>query len=480
MKVLFIATEAVPFAKTGGLADVIGSLPGELRKQGVDARVIMPGYSQIPPELREKMVSLKKVTVNLGWRYQYCELTKLEHEGVPYYFVNNDYYFQRDGLYGFSDEAERFAFFSRAVLQSIPCMDFVPQVLHCHDWHTGPVSIFLRTHYSENPFYREMVTIFSVHNLFYQGLFPREVLGDILDLGGEYFTPDRLEFYGKVSYLKGGLVFSDHITTVSPTYAREIQTAYFGRGLEGLLKQRSESLSGIINGIDKRSFNPATDPHIFVKYRNALGKKQANKLMLQEQLGLAQDEAVPLVAFINRLVEQKGLDLIIHVMDEIMELGIQFVLLGTGEQGYESLLREAAERFPGKLSVNTFFDDTLARRIYAASDFFLIPSLYEPCGIGQLIALRYGSIPVVRETGGLNDTVFPYDEETGKGNGFTFANYNAHDMLYTLERALAVYHDKKAWEILVKKALQENHGWEQPAREYKELYERLVNQQGVK
>ena len=479
MKILFIATEAVPFVKTGGLADVIGSLPGELRKLGIDARVIMPDYGQIPPELKEQMVSLKKVTVNLGWRYQYCELSKLEHNGVPFYFVGNEYYFKREGLYGFSDEAERFAFFSRAVLECLPFLEFVPQLLHCHDWHTGPVCVFLRTQYAKKPYYRDMITLFTIHNLFYQGVFPREVLQDIMELDVEYFTPDYLEFYGKVSYLKGGLNFSDYITTVSPTYAREIQTAYFGRGLEGVLQQRRAQLSGIINGIDQQSFNPATDPNIFVNYRSALSKKQQNKIQLQEQLGLPQDPGIPLVAFINRFVEQKGLDLIIHVLEEMMELNLQLVFLGTGEKHYETILREMADRFPQQLSVNIFFDDTLARRIYAGSDFFLLPALFEPCGIGQLIALRYGTIPVVRETGGLKDTVFPYDEITEEGNGFSFTNYNASDMLYTLKRALDLYKNKNSWEMLVKKALRQNHGWDAPAREYGELYSRLVNQQGV-
>lgn len=479
MKVLFIATEAVPFVKTGGLADVIGSLPGELRKQGIDARVIIPGYGQIPTEYKEQMVPLKKITVNLGWRYQYCELAAFEHNEVPFYFVGNDYYFKRDGLYGFSDEAERFAFFSKAVLQSLPALDFIPQVLHCHDWHTGPVSVFLRTHYDDNPFYREIATLFTVHNLHYQGLFQREVLWDIMELGSEYFTPDKLEFYGKISYLKGGLIYADYITTVSPTYAREIQTSYHGRGLEGVLKQRSGQLKGIINGIDCRTFNPATDPNIFLNYTNSLSKKNENKILLQEQLGLPRDTSIPLISFINRLVEQKGLDLIIHVLKDMLSLGLQLILLGTGEQRYENMLQDMASQYPQQLSVNTYFNEALARRIYAGSDFFLLPALFEPCGIGQLIAMRYGTIPVVRETGGLKDTVFQFDEMTGEGNGFSFANYNAHDMLNTLKKALEIYKDKNSWEILVKNALRERHGWDLPAKEYGKLYRQLVSNRKV-
>ncbi|MEW5921443.1 MAG: glycogen synthase GlgA [Bacillota bacterium] len=479
MKVLFVAAEAFPFAKTGGLADVIGSLPAALRKMGIDARVIMPGYGQILPEYRKKMMRLHKVTVTLGWRYQYCELKMLEHQGVPFYFVENEYYFQRNGLYGFADDAERFAFFCRAVLHSLPGLDFAPRILHCHDWHTGLVSVFLRTHYSTDPFYREILTLFTVHNLLYQGNFSREILKDLLELDDAYFTEFGLEFYGQVSYLKGGLVFSDYLTTVSPTYALEIQTPRCGHGLEGVLQQRSRQLSGIVNGIDCGEYNPATDPHIFVKYRSALSKKKQNKLLLQEQLGLAIEGETPLFAFINRLVQQKGLDLIVQALEELLALGIQMVFLGTGEESYTRFLKEMAERFPKQLSVNTFFDEPLARKIYAGADFFLTPSLFEPCGIGQLIALRYGAIPLVRETGGFKDTVSSYNEMSGIGNGFTFANYNAYDMINAVKKALAVYRDKKAWEAMVAGALREDHGWAGPARQYLDLYKQLAGQQGV-
>ncbi|HAP31518.1 MAG TPA: glycogen synthase GlgA [Firmicutes bacterium] len=479
MKVLFVVAEAVPFAKTGGLADVAGSLPAALRNFGADAGVIMPAYGCIAPEYKMKMKRLCKVTVSMGWRYQYCELKMLEHQGVPYYFIDNEYYFSRNGIYGFYDDAERFAFFSRAVLQSLPCLDAAPQILHCHDWHTGPVSVFLNTHFRQDPFYRDIKTIFSIHNLLYQGNFHREILSDIMELDEEHFTASGIEFYGQVSYLKGGLVFSDYLTTVSPAYALEIQSPHHGYGMEGLLQQRSTQLTGIINGIDQAAYNPATDPHIFVNYRNSLHKKRQNKLMLQEKLGLAVDGAIPLFAFINRLVEQKGLDLIMQALDELLTMRIQMIFLGTGEEHYVRYLTEMAARYPGQLSFNNNFNESLARKIYAGADIFLLPALFEPCGIGQLIAMRYGTIPLVRKTGGLKDTVQDYDETTGVGNGFNFSHYNADDMVIAIRKALSVYRDKRRWEALVGSALREDHGWDIPARQYLELYRQLAGQRGV-
>ncbi len=473
MKVLFVAAEAFPFAKTGGLADVVGSLPAALRRLGVDARVIMPCYGQ-DPHAYANMSRLQKVMVTLSWRYQYCELKRLDYRAVPFYFIENPYYFHRSGLYGFYDDAERFAFFCRAVLQSLSSLDFIPDILHCHDWHTGPVSVFLRSHYAADPLCRKIKTVFSIHNILYQGNFPREILEDLLELDESYFTVSALEFYGQVSFLKGGLVFSDYLTTVSPSYAQEIQQPGYGYGMEGILQQRSAQLRGIVNGIDRTAYNPATDPDIFVNYRSSLSKKQQNKLLLQEQLGLKKDGEVPLCAFINRMVEQKGVDLIVEGLAELLGTGIQLVFLGTGEERYTRFLAEQAGRFPGQLSVNIFFDESLARKIYAGADFFLMPSLFEPCGTGQLIALRYGAIPVVRETGGLKDTIRNYDEAAGTGNGFTFKHYATYDMINTVKRALAVYRNHDAWKTLVCGAMQEDHGWEASAQQYLDLYRQLV------
>ncbi len=475
MKVLMVSSEGVPFAKTGGLADVVGSLPRELRNKGVDARVIMPAYGGVLSRYGYKMRRKGEITVPLGWRRQYCGILELEHDGIPFYFLDNDYYFKREELYGYDDEAERFAFFSRAVLEALPYLDFTPHILHCHDWHASLVPVFLKTHYREKPFYQKMRTVLTIHNLHYRGIFGKETIPDLLGLGYEYFSPEGLEFYGKVSYLKGGLLFSDFLTTVSRTYAQEIQTPYYGEGLDGILRMRNERLEGIINGIDYNYYNPMTDKQIFQPYRTSLVKKTANKLKLQEMLRFPEDEKIPLVAFVNRLVEQKGLDLIARVLEEILSRDAQVVILGTGDQKYELFLQYMAGRYPDKLSVNIMFDDSLARKIYAGSDIFLMPSLFEPCGTAQLIALRYGSIPVVRETGGLKDTVTSYNERTGKGNGFSFTNYNAHDMLYTVNRALDLYGDRKAWTGLIKNAVKKDFSWSRPAAKYGELYKHLLD-----
>jgi starch synthase len=330
MEVLFIASECTPFIKTGGLADVVGSLPSELAKLGVDARVVIPKYKDIPEVLREKTVLKKMISVSLGWRFQHCGIEEMEYEGVTYYFLENDFYFDRGGVYGYGDDAERFAFFCRAVVDVLPYLDFKPRVLHCHDWHTGLVSVYLKDRYYSDPYYQDMRTLFTIHNLHYQGNFPREMLEDVLDLNSGYFDSESLEFFGGVSYLKGGLVYSDFINTVSKTYAEEIQTEYFGEHMEGILNKRKESTVGILNGIDYSQYNPMNDKHVFFPYKSSQLKKNANKLKLQEMFGFEVSEDIPMLAFINRLVEQKGLDLIMHVAEDILNLGFQFVMLGSG------------------------------------------------------------------------------------------------------------------------------------------------------
>lgn len=474
MEVLFVASESAPFIKTGGLADVVGSLPSELRKLGVDARVVIPKYGDIPEVLREGMIFKKRITVSLGWRFQHCGIEQLEYKGITYYFLENEYYYNRSGIYGFDDDAERFAFFCRAVLEALPFLDFKPRIIHCHDWHTGLVSVFLKAHYGKEPFYQDMRTLFTIHNLHYQGNFPVGLLEELLDLGPEYFQMETLEFYGQGSYLKGGLVFSDLLNTVSKTYAEEIQTPYFGVKMDGLLRKRKDDLIGILNGIDYTRYDPMKDPDIFFPYRSSLLKKQANKLKLQEALGLSRGEEIPMLAFVNRLVEQKGLDLIEHVLEEILDLGVQLVMLGTGEEKYERLFGEAASRCPERMAAVFKFDESLARQIYAASDMFLLPSRFEPCGTAQLIALRYGSIPIVRETGGLKDTIIPFDEGSKAGNGFCFSRYNAHDMLFIIKKALKLYKSKMIWMNLVNNAVKSNFSWKNSAQEYCALYRRLL------
>jgi starch synthase len=390
--------------------------------------------------------------------------------------VDNEHYFKRQGLYGYGDDAERFAFFCRAVLEALPHLDFSPQILHCHDWQTGMVSTLLKKQYQREPFYQQMRTVFTIHNLFYQGRFPRHMLEDVFGLGGETFTKDGLEYYGQINAMKAGIVFSDLITTVSHSYAEEIQTPYYGEGLDGLLRSRSGNLHGIVNGIDYEAFNPTSDPYISVTYNaEDVLRKQENKVRLQEALGLQVRSDVPLLAVVSRLVQAKGFDLIACVLEEILNMDVQLVVLGTGEEQYETLFRNAQWRYPGKISVNIQFDEVLAQQIYAASDLFLMPSRFEPCGIGQLIALRYGSLPIVRETGGLRDTVQSYNEYTGEGNGFSFTNYNAHDMLYTIRRAIGFFHDKAVWCDLVKNAMRTDYSWHQSARRYQSLYKKILH-----
>ncbi|GGH22316.1 glycogen synthase GlgA [Paenibacillus segetis] len=478
MKILFAAAEVAPFIKTGGLADVIGALPKALHQAGHDVRIILPKYKEIPAEYKDSLQHLGEVYVPVGWRSQYCGIQFLEYEDIPVYFLDNESYFGRDGVYGHWDDGERFAFLDRAVLEVLPALDFKPDVLHCHDWHTAMIPLLLHEHYRHNEFYQNIRTVFTIHNLLYQGIFPYIVLGDLLGLPDHYFTVGGVEYNGNVSFMKAGLVFADHVTTVSPTYAEEIKNSHYGYGLDGLLRSLGERFSGIVNGIDTKLFNPVSDQQIAVRYRSSLAKKKENKIQLQQELGLVQSEDTPLVAMVTRLVEPKGLDLVTRILDEWLHFDdVQFVILGTGDRAYEDWFREAAYRHPEKLSVQIKFNDGLSRRIYAGSDLFLMPSQFEPCGISQLLALRYGSIPVVRETGGLNDTVHSYNEFSGEGNGFTFRNYNAHDLLHTLRRGISFYRDQEQWKKIVSNAFAGDYSWDVSAGKYTEIYEQVSRQE---
>jgi starch synthase len=455
------------------LADVIGSLPRALKEQNVDVRVILPKYEDIPENIRGEMKRVAEFRVYVGWRNQYCGLEEFTQDGIHYYFIDNEFYFKRKGIYGYGDDAERFVFFSRAVCEALSYMDFVPDIIHCHDWQSGLVPFILKAHYGHLPQYRSIKTVFTIHNLKYQGHFSRELLQDLLGVGDDYFSTDGLEFYGGGSCMKGALLYADLITTVSKTYAEEIQTPYFGENLDGVLRARNGDLYGIVNGIDNEVYDPMKDPNVSVKFRNALSKKRQNKTLLQEELGLPVGADIPLIGVVSRLVEQKGIDLITRVLDELLQMDIQFVLLGAGEWKYEQSFKDAATRYPDKLSVNIKFEEGLASKIYAASDMFLMPSQFEPCGLGQLIALRYRSVPIVRETGGLKDTVIPYNEFSGEGTGFGFSNYNAHEMLFTVERALEFYHDTEVWMRIVNNIAKTDFGWGQAAKQYKQLYQQL-------
>ena len=467
MKVLYVASEAVPFAKTGGLADVAGSLPKALKAEGVDVRVIMPKFGKIPEKFRNAMEHVYDGEIPVSWRSKYVGLDKIEHDGVTYYFVDNEEYFRREGFYGYGDDAERFSFFCRAVLNLLPAMDFWPDVIHTNDWHSGLVNVLLKLEHQGDERYEKIRTLYTIHNLKYQGIFPKDVMSDVLGLDWKYFNNGDLEFYDAVNFMKGGLIYADYISTVSKTYAKEIQYEYFGEHLDGLLRSRQDTLFGIVNGIDYDVYNPSTDKNLYEGYDvKTLDRKADNKVLLQKDLGLPISRRTPMVAMVTRLVAAKGLDLVVRMMDEILQHeDIQFVLLGTGDKEYEDWFKGLAWRFPKKVSANIYFSNQLAQRIYAASDIFLMPSNYEPCGIGQLIALRYG---------GLKDTIIPYDKYTKQGNGFRFADYNAHEMMYALKRALSAYENYEEWKQIVENAMNSDYSWKESAREYKALYEKLT------
>ena len=480
LKVLYVASEAVPFIKTGGLADVAGSLPKALKKQGVDVRVVMPKYGKIAQDYLDKMEHVYDGEFTISWRTKFLGIDKLELDGVTFYFIDNQEYFYREGFYGYGDDAERFAFFSRAALEILPQDNFWPDVIHTNDWHTALVNVYLRLDHIGDERYEKIKTVFTIHNLKYQGVFPKDVMGDVLGLDWQYFNNGDLEYYDAVNLMKGAIIYADNVTTVSRTYAQEIQYEYFGEGLDGLLRRRAGDLHGIVNGLDTELYNPATDRFLtepFMKYdsTNVVERKIDNKAALQRLLDLPVERQTPLVAMVTRLVEPKGLDLVIRILDELLEHeDMQFVLLGVGDRVYEDWFKELAWRHPTKVSSNIYFSDEMAQRIYAGASIFLMPSAYEPCGIGQLIAMRYGTIPVARATGGLVDTVIPYNKSTQEGNGFLFPDYNAHDMMYTLKKALTLFRDFNSWKALMQNAMNTDYSWARSAKEYKALYERLI------
>lgn len=477
IKILFAAAEVFPFAKTGGLGDVAGSLPKAISKLGADIRVVMPNYKCIPSQYKSSMEFLGYIYVDLSWRHQYCGILKLVHEDITYYFIDNEYYFERSRLYGDFDEAEQFTFFSKAILQMLPLIGFKPDIIHCNDWQTGVVSLLLKALYRTNPSYRGIKTVYTIHNLKYQGIFPKGVLQDLLGLDWQYFTPEGIEFDDKVNYMKAGLVYSDSISTVSPTYAQEIKSDFYGENLNGIIMNRSNDLYGILNGIDYEKNNPETDGRLYAEYSaDNIYPKYENKKRLQQDLGLPVNPDIPVIGIVSRLTPQKGFDLIECVMEDIMQMDVQIVLLGTGDDHYKYFFESAAYRHKDKISANISFSDTLAQRIYAGSDMFLMPSLFEPCGLSQIFSFRYGAVPIVRETGGLNDTVLSYNELTRTGNGFTFTNYNAHDMLNTIRRAVDFYYNKKdIWNLLVQRGMRADFSWDKSAQDYMEMYNKTMS-----
>lgn len=478
-RVALIASESVPFIKTGGLADVVGALPKYFDKEAYEACVILPKYQCMQQRWKDRLEYVTHFYMDLGWRSQYVGVLTTEYEGVRFYFIDNEYYFAGGKPYGYiHEDVEKFAFFSKAALSALQAIDFRPDIIHCHDWQTGLIPVYLNDSFQENPFYRGIKTVMTIHNLKFQGIWNLQKIQDTTGLSEYFFTEDKLEAYGDANYLKGGLVFADRITTVSKTYAEEIKTAFYGEGLDGLLRARDNSLSGIVNGIDYEVYNPATDAMIARNYTidNFRKEKIKNKRALQEELGLPEDDKALMLGIVSRLTDQKGLDLIACVLEEICQLPIQLVVLGTGEEQYENMFRHYAWKYQDKVSANIFYSDELSHKIYASCDAFLMPSLFEPCGLSQLMSLRYGTLPIVRETGGLFDTVAPYNEFSGEGTGFSFANYNAHEMLDRIEFAVHLFRDKKrVWNKLVEQAMAKDFSWAASAKEYEALYDELVN-----
>ncbi len=478
MNVLLVTSELAPLAKSGGLGDVAGALPPYLRKAGVDVRCVMPLYRQIKSKYADILQFLGARTVQLGWRLQYCGLFRMEHNGVPIYLIDNDYYFNHDRLYiEHRFDIERFCFFQRAVLEILgEPMDFHPDILHLNDWQTGMIPALLETHYRPYGRHTDLKTIFTIHNLKYQGIADYGLVADMLGLPDWLMSEEGVLKDGMPNFIKAGIVYADRVTTVSPTYAGEIMTDYFGEGLDWLLRNVSYKVSGILNGIDIHTYDPATDPNIPENFdrENWVEGKAICKAALQQEFNLTVDPAVPLAVMISRLVDQKGVELLLRILDEMLDDGIQVAILGTGDPEYEHRFWHMGAFRGGRLTVRLDFDVKLSHRMYAGADMFLMPSIFEPCGLSQMISMRYGTIPVVRETGGLRDTVTPFNRETGEGNGFSFANINAHDFLFVTKEAASIYRQEpEKWARLVSNAMVGDYSWEKSAGEYKALYENL-------
>lgn len=472
MRILYVAAEAYPFIKTGGLADVAGSLPLALNSKGMDARVVMPLYSKIDPAYKEKMKYLGYYYVDLDWRHQYVGVYEVVHNDTIFYFIDNEYYFNRDNLYGEADDGERFIFFSKAVTLLPKFLDFKPDIMHSNDWHSAMVNVFAKDFARGDEYYRDIRLLFTIHNLKYQGLFPPALL-QLTGLSPEYYNDDALKFYDVINFMKGGIVFSDAFNTVSGSYALEIKNSYFGEALDGVIRRYEYKLSGIVNGIDYDVWNPETDKFINHHYsiENLKGKLE-NKKDLQRAYGLPERDDVPIISIISRLVEMKGIDLVAYILDELLQSDVQFIVLGTGDRTYEDMLKYFEWKYPEKLAARIYYNNEESHKIYAGSDFLLMPSLSEPCGVAQLIAMRYGTIPIVREAGGLKDTVIPYSEFNKDGTGFSFANVNAHDMLYTIRRAISYYESEEFIDI-IKNAMNAKNDWEESSKTYIDLYKRI-------
>ena len=478
--ILFAASECVPFIKTGGLADVCGALPREFDKEEWDVRVVLPNYGCIPEHWRNQFEYVTHFYMGAGPYIpeKYVGVLTYRYQGITYYFIDNQEYFNTFLPYGnMRGDIEKFIFFDKAVLSMLPLINFRPDLLHCHDWQTGLIPVYLKTEFAGSDFFRGIKSIMTIHNLKFQGIWDVETIRGLSGLPAELFTPDKLEFNKGANMLKGGLVYADYITTVSNTYANEIQSDYYGEGLNGLMYARRLDMQGIVNGIDYQEYDPASDQKIYVNYDAASfrKKKWKNKTAIQEELGLEVDKKKFMIGLISRLTDQKGLDLIECVMEQILDEFTQFVVIGTGENKYENMFRHYAWKYPGRVSANICYSEDLAHKLYAAADAFLMPSRFEPCGLTQLISFRYGTVPIVRETGGLKDTVHPYNEFENTGDGFSFANYNAHEMLNVINYAKTVYFERKRyWNALVDRGMANDYSWKVSTGKYAGIYRYLL------
>ena len=478
MNILFASPEVVPFIKTGGLADVAGSLPRALAAyEENDVRVILPLYAAIGDDWRSQMTFVKYFFFHLGWRSCYCGLFELKRFGVTYYFVDNETYFKRGGLYGHFDDGERFAYFSRAVIEVPAQIGWAPDIIHCNDWQTALVPVYLLEARWAIPELAHAKSVYTIHNIEYQGRYGNSVLIDVFGLNYSYFNEGMLSFYNDVNLMKGAIMSANFVTTVSPTYAKELQFAFYAHGLEGVISEQAFKMKGILNGIDMDAFNPEKDPKIAANFSvDDLSGKAKCKAALQDQLGLEVDPDAIVIGSISRLVGHKGYDLITYAFDRMMENPkVQFVLLGTGDWSFEEFFRNAQARYPGRVSANITYSAPLSSAIYAGADVFLMPSIAEPCGLSQMLALRYGTLPIVRLTGGLKDSVPAYDPTTGEGLGFTFGNINGEDMLGAVDRALEAFQDKEAWTRLMKRGMQADFSWDKSAAEYQEIYKSIAD-----
>lgn len=476
MKVLFAASECAPFFKTGGLGDVAGALPKELVKKGIDCRVVLPYFAKMPQEYKDQCEDLFAFYVNVGWRHQYCGVKKLERNGVTFYFLDNQYYFQRDGLYGYFDDGERFAFFQMALIEMMERIDFIPDVLHVNDYHTAMVPFLLKEKYRWISAYQEIRTVLTIHNIEFQGQYSGAVLPDLFGVGMERYEDGTVQMAGCLNFMKAGILYADRVNTVSPSYAEEIKTPEFGSGLDVILRMETGKLSGIVNGIDYDINDPETDPVLTYHFsKTKLAGKAKNKKELQQLMGLPERKDVPLMAVVSRLTYQKGFNLLLDEMHNLMQQDVQLVLLGTGDPDFENGFRYFADTYPEKCSVSISFDVKLAQKMYAGADIFLMPSAFEPCGLSQMMAMRYGTLPVVHEIGGLKDTVEPFNPVTGTGTGFGFGEFSSYQLMQAMAKAIELYHTSQpAWKKLMKQAMAKDFSWTTSSEHYLSLYQSLV------